>query len=78
MRTTIIAIGNSKGIRIPKIMLEESGIVKDVKVKVSKGGLKITPIKTPPLKTSETLTLSEAALRKDWDRPEEDKAWANL
>ena len=24
------------------------------------------------------LLLSESALRKDWDRPEEDAAWANL
>jgi hypothetical protein len=27
---------------------------------------------------SETMLLSEAALAKDWDTPEEDKAWANL
>jgi hypothetical protein len=26
----------------------------------------------------ETMRLSEAALAKDWDSPEEDKAWANL
>jgi hypothetical protein len=26
----------------------------------------------------ETMGLSEAALAKDWDTPEEDKAWANL
>ena len=27
---------------------------------------------------SETMLLSEASLSKDWDSPEEDKAWANL
>ena len=26
----------------------------------------------------ETMLLSEASLSKDWDTPEEDKAWANL
>ena len=27
---------------------------------------------------SETMLLSEASLAVDWNRPEEDKAWANL
>lgn len=27
---------------------------------------------------SDTATLSEAALSEDWDRPEEDAAWAHL
>ncbi len=27
---------------------------------------------------SETLLMAETALRKDWDSPEEDAAWANL
>jgi hypothetical protein len=29
-------------------------------------------------KIPETMLLSEAALAKEWDTPEEDKAWANL
>jgi hypothetical protein len=29
-------------------------------------------------KTPETMLLSEAALAKEWDSPEEDAAWANL
>ena len=29
-------------------------------------------------KRSETLTLSESSLRKDWLRPEEDEAWQDL
>jgi antitoxin MazE len=78
MKTTIVAIGNSKGIRLPKVLLEESGIIKEVEIKVIKGGLRITPIKPPKATTSETATLSEKALAKDWDTPEEDKAWANL
>ena len=27
---------------------------------------------------SDVLLMSETALRKDWDRPEEDEAWADL
>ena len=77
MRTTIIAIGNSKGVRIPKVLLKESGIDKDVEIKATKSGIKITPLKAVNNKT-ETALLSEATLRKDWDRPEEDKAWSNL
>jgi hypothetical protein len=30
------------------------------------------------LQIPETMLLSEAALSKDWDTPEEDEAWANL
>jgi antitoxin component of MazEF toxin-antitoxin module len=78
MKASIISIGNSKGIRIPKVLLEESGINNEVEIKASKGILRITPIKSVPKKANETALLSETALRRDWDKPEEDKAWANL
>ena len=32
----------------------------------------------PATDVSETALLSEQALAKDWDRPEEDKAWSHL
>ena len=38
--------------------------------------LLITVVDGPP--ASETALLSEAALAADWDRPEEDAAWADL
>jgi antitoxin component of MazEF toxin-antitoxin module len=78
MKSTIIQIGNSRGIRIPKVMLEESGIDKNVDIKVTRDGLKITAVKTVSRPVSETLVLSQKTLAKDWDRPEEDAAWANL
>jgi antitoxin component of MazEF toxin-antitoxin module len=79
MKASLVPIGNSKGIRIPKVMLEESGIVKDVEIKASKGVIKIVPFRPLTKKsTSETAFLSESVLRRDWDRPEEDKAWASL
>jgi antitoxin component of MazEF toxin-antitoxin module len=77
MKTSIITIGNSKGIRIPKPLLEESGLTGSVDIKAVKGEIKIVASKTNS-KISETMLLSERVLAKDWLRPEEDKAWANL
>jgi antitoxin component of MazEF toxin-antitoxin module len=78
MKAAIITIGNSKGIRIPKPLLEESGLVDDVEIRLLKDGLKITPIKIKKVKVSETLIMSQKALAKEWDTPEEDEAWAFL
>ncbi|HEY4964115.1 MAG TPA: AbrB/MazE/SpoVT family DNA-binding domain-containing protein [Candidatus Saccharimonadales bacterium] len=77
MRSTIIQIGNSRGIRIPKVILEESGIDKDVEIKLVNGGLKISPLKKKR-EISETLALSQKALARDWNSLGEDEAWANL
>lgn len=78
MKAAIITIGNSKGIRIPKPLLEESGLVDDVEIKLLKDGLKISPIKRKRIKVGVTLLMSQKALAKEWDTPEEDKAWAYL
>ena len=77
MNTTIINIGNSRGVRIPKPLLEESGLGKEVNLTVKKGEIRLTAVKTKP-KISETALLSEKVLARDWLRPEEDKAWASL
>lgn len=76
MITTIISIGNSKGIRIPKAYLEESGLGTEVEIKVKKGELKIVPSEEKNLIAIKTLG-SEKVLA-DWNKPEEDEAWANL
>ena len=76
MNTTIIKIGNSKGVRIPKPLLEESGLGKDVVITAKGGEIRITAAKLN--NSSETAVLSEKVLARDWLRPEEDKAWANL
>lgn len=78
MKASIITIGNSKGVRIPKVLLEESGIEKDVEIKASKGVIRITAAKPKPRLGGDMALMSEAVLRRDWDRPEEDEAWANL
>lgn len=77
MITSIITIGNSKGIRIPKVLLEESGLEKDVELKVKKGEIRI--VRAPKSKPASTnLVLSEKSLAFDWNRKEEQEAWENL
>lgn len=74
MRTTIITIGNSKGIRIPKPLLKESGISKNVDISVKKGEIKIVPVDDTKSINGFTKA-SEASFAKDWLRPEEEEAW---
>lgn len=76
MITSIISIGNSKGIRIPKILLEESGIGQDVELHVKRGEVRITPAKKKRGGVDPLSLASEAALARDWLRPEEEEAWA--
>jgi antitoxin component of MazEF toxin-antitoxin module len=77
MKASIISIGNSKGVRIPKTLLEESGLSGDIDIKAVKGEIKIVAAKKPS-KLLETMLLSEKVLARDWLRPEEDEAWATL
>jgi antitoxin MazE len=44
IRTRIVKIGNSQGIRIPKLLLEQSGIYEDVEIEVAHNYLTIRPI----------------------------------
>ena len=54
MKTKLISIGNSKGIRIPKVVLQECNIENDVELKVEKDRIIIKPLKQKP--------------RQKWDR----------
>lgn len=78
MITTIISIGNSRGIRIPKLLLDESGLDNEVELKVKKGEIRIVKAKVKKNTINDTLLLSEKSLETDWNRPEEDEAWKNL
>lgn len=77
MNTTIISIGNSKGIRIPKPLLLQSGLGNNVQIVAKTGELRIIAA-SPTKKISDTALLSEKVLARDWLRPEEDRAWASL
>ena len=47
MKTRIVRIGNSQGIRIPKPILEQAGLQGEVELLVENSSLVIRPIKKP-------------------------------
>jgi antitoxin MazE len=47
MRAHIVKIGNSQGIRIPKPLLDQTGIKDDVELEVDKNRLIISPVSNP-------------------------------
>ncbi len=52
LKTRIIRIGNSRGIRIPESLLEQTGLEEEVELQVSKDRIVIGPVRNP---------------RKNWD-----------
>lgn len=76
VKTSIIKIGNSRGIRIPKKLLEETKLYDEADIAVEKGALVIRPIKSGDI--DEGVMLSYSALAKEWNTAEEDEAWASL
>ena len=47
MRARVINIGNSQGIRIPKPLLKQTGILGDVELEVDKNQIIIRPVSNP-------------------------------
>ena len=47
MRAHIVKIGNSQGIRIPKPLLDQTGIRDDVELQVEKSCIVIRPVSSP-------------------------------
>ncbi len=45
MRARVIKIGNSQGLRIPKPILEQTGIMDDVEIEVQKNQIIIRPVR---------------------------------
>ena len=42
MRARLIRIGNSRGVRLPKPLIEEAGLTEDVELRVSDGSIVIS------------------------------------
>ncbi len=78
MITTLIPIGNSRGVRIPKPLLNESGLEKEVELLVKKGEIRIVAAPTKKSSAKDVMALAEKALGADWNKPEEDEAWESL
>ncbi len=47
MRARVVKIGNSQGIRIPKPLLDQTGITDDVELEVDKTRIIIRPVSSP-------------------------------
>ena len=47
MRANVIRIGNSRGLRLPKPLLEQCGIREAVDIAVEDGRLIVTPLRRP-------------------------------
>jgi len=47
MKTKIVKIGNSRGVRIPKSFIEESGLQNDVELEINEGRIIIKPTSKP-------------------------------
>jgi antitoxin MazE len=47
MKTRIVRIGNSKGIRIPKQLLDQTGLRDAVEIQAENGSLVIRPARAP-------------------------------
>ena len=78
MITTLVSIGNSRGVRIPKPLLSESGLGNEVELQVKKGEIRIIAAPSKGQSIASTLLLSEKTLATDWNRPEEEAAWSSL
>ena len=81
MRTTIVRIGNSRGIRIPKAMLEQCHLGNAVELEVQDGQLVVRPAEGPRLgwddafrrmreQGDDTLLDDEPVSAGEWDRTE--------
>lgn len=46
MKTRLVRIGNSRGIRLPKPIIEEAGLIDEVEVRVREGAIIIAPSAT--------------------------------
>ncbi len=65
MKTRIVRIGNSQGVRIPKPLLEQAGLPEEVEVSAESGRIIITPATVPRAAWAEA---AAAARARDADR----------
>ena len=81
MRARIVKIGNSRGIRIPKPLLEQIGIMNDVDLEVENNRIIIRPVSSPRSgwekafkamgeKGDDALVIGEDNISHSWDEDE--------
>ncbi len=79
MKTALVRIGNSKGIRLPKPILEQVGIEDEVELEVEDDRLVLRPARSPRFGWNEAFaemsrrrddSLLDAELTSSWDENE--------
>jgi antitoxin MazE len=81
MRARVVKIGNSQGIRIPKPLLEQTGIMDDVELEVDKNQIIIRPVANPRVdwddafksmkaKGDDALIVGDKNIHHSWDEEE--------
>ena len=81
MRARVVKIGNSKGIRIPKPLLEQTGIMNDVDLEVENNRIIIRPVTSPrngwenafrtmAQKGDDVLVMGDENISHSWDEEE--------
>jgi antitoxin MazE len=80
VKTHIIKIGNSQGIRIPRLVLQQAGIERDVELEVQPGQLVVRGLRHPRegweeqfremAKAGDDLLLDEELNLTDWETNE--------
>ena len=81
MRARVVKIGNSQGIRIPKPLLEQTGIMDDVELEVEKNQIIIRPVANPRANWDDafkkladngddTLVIGQENISHSWDEEE--------
>ncbi|MBV6397532.1 MAG: hypothetical protein HFACDABA_03146 [Anaerolineales bacterium] len=79
-RTQLVKIGNSRGVRIPKPLIDQAGLQSEVEIVVDRGRLVIRPLTRPRMNWEELFRemaannddrLLDAPARTTWD----DKEW---
>ena len=59
MRSAVIRIGNSQGVRIPKVLLEEAGIAGPVELRAEAGRIVIERVSNPRQGWEEAFTTAD-------------------
>jgi antitoxin MazE len=79
VRTQIIKIGNSRGIRIPKLLIDQTGLDSEVEIAVERGQLVIRPMRQPrgdwearfrEMSAQDDDALLDAPIPTQWDNEE--------
>jgi antitoxin MazE len=80
MITQLIKVGNSRGVRIPKPLIQETGLTNDVSIRADGGSIVISPVRAARNGWQEAFNkmhannddvLIDKNIRSNWD----DKEW---